>query len=473
VRPSVGQLPRRLSTGRRFALATLTCGVASIGCGGGAATLDDAGGGDRAGEGGGCPLGEPQRTLPAGGIRAATTLYARCSPYYLAGPLMVTAPLTIEAGVKVETCSASCDSRLTITGFNGRLTAIGSAEAPIVFSPRVPGEGRPGEWTGLMIRDTLGGSALEHVIIEYAGGATTGRPEFGDDRLVNAGLVLWDTPGVSIKNTTFRHNRHYGLRVKYRDADNDMQVLRAFTGNTFQGNTTAAMRWPVNQLGAIGVGNCFAGRDPSNGACRALPIAADARAEGALVEGEQGESRAQFVTRNATWRALDVPYRLLDGVIIEDAALEIAEPNEIWVDIGSITVGLNSPGSLKAVAKAPNGIRFRSAKEVPAAGDWDGILFEERASGAGSALENVEVAHGGRASWRAGEGKAGIWIYNAGPVIKNAYVHHTNGGAIHWNCHSSAIVENPTFDNVQCKPEARQNWGCPCTPFVACKPTCQ
>lgn len=416
-----------------------------------------------------CTLTEVERTL-APSITTDLKLVRACSPYYMAGPVTVSAALTIDPGVVVETCSGGCESRLTITGPEARLVSNGDPGAPVVFRPRVPPDlARPGEWTGIMIRSAATGSLVEHTSIEHAGGMTRGRPEFGnDDLMTNAGLVVWDTLGVKVKDSRFLGNRYYGLRMRYADDANDGKALEGFSGNTFAGNTTAAIRVPVNQLGLVGADNCFGGRD-TGGKCL---VPKDARAEGAIVEADQGEGKGQFLTRDATWKPLGVPYRLVDGAVIRNATLTVAEPNEIQVGIASITIGLNSGGALKAVAKIPRGIKFVSAAEMPTPGDWDGILFEQKADPGASLLEGIEVAHAGRSSWRGGEGKAAIWIYDSNPTVRDAYVHDTAGGAVHWNCASRSTVDGTTWDRVQCKPEAKQNWGCSCSPFTACKPVC-
>src|SRR5262249_52751780 len=75
-------------------------------------------------------------------IPADATLKKSCSPYHIDKPVLVTATLTVEAGVQIIACQGGCRSRITIaTG--GKLLATGTKDDPITFSTVYAASGGP------------------------------------------------------------------------------------------------------------------------------------------------------------------------------------------------------------------------------------------------------------------------------------------------------------------------------------------
>jgi hypothetical protein len=127
-----------------------------------------------------------ETTVPAGVIYGSTTWTMAGSPYILTGGVAVYGPtrprLTIEPGVELR-FGPGAWLQIGQTGYPhaaGQLTAVGTAEQPILFTA---GNGLVGGWEGLRFPGGSGmpglDSRMEHCIVEYAAsgvlftGATT------------------------------------------------------------------------------------------------------------------------------------------------------------------------------------------------------------------------------------------------------------------------------------------------------------
>jgi hypothetical protein len=128
-------------------------------------------------------------TLRPGKITENLTLTAEGSPY-TGGEVAIEAGATVTAqpGVTVSV------SKLTV---NGTLSAVGTAESPILFSK---GE-NPGVWTGTIFNAGSGASVLNHVEVRYAG--------YG----FKAGIEIAGGAGPTIVNSTIAKNQLAGIKV--------------------------------------------------------------------------------------------------------------------------------------------------------------------------------------------------------------------------------------------------------------------
>lgn len=141
------------------------------------------------------------------GTLVTQTLLAAASPYRVTGDLTVPAGnrLTIEPGVRLVFAGRF---KLAI---RGRITAVGTAAAPITFTAETPSTG----WKGMRLASNGDGAAdqLEHCIFEYANksGGNDGAGDEGPYSEVSGGAVwLSGRSNVSFNHNEVRFNRAPG-----------------------------------------------------------------------------------------------------------------------------------------------------------------------------------------------------------------------------------------------------------------------
>jgi hypothetical protein len=196
----------------------------------------------------------PFAYTPASGmISEDTTWTAANSPYLVSSSMSVAegSVLTIEPGVTVW----FDDKHILLV--QGAMVALGTAEKPITFTSWHGGK-RPGDW-GYIVFDDMAentrfdangnyqrGSALRHVIVEYAGGKIATSP----------GQARYDYPSLNyaidaqntvlyVDHTTIRHNSAGGIRV----------AGGALTHNTIISNSLTAL----SQNHGVGIVNLGSG----------------------------------------------------------------------------------------------------------------------------------------------------------------------------------------------------------------------
>lgn len=114
-------------------------------------------------------------TVPSGVISGSAHWTRAGSPYHVVGGVAVHGPtgprLTIEAGVELR-FGPGAYLQIGQTGYphaSGQLTALGTAELPIVFTAE---NGQTGGWTGLLFTGSMDApgfqSRMEHCIVEKA-----------------------------------------------------------------------------------------------------------------------------------------------------------------------------------------------------------------------------------------------------------------------------------------------------------------
>jgi hypothetical protein len=354
---------------------------------------------------------------------SADTIWAAGNTYLVSGVTTVNAGvvLTIQPGsiLKFQN-SGGTRGKLLV---NGRIMAQGSAAARIVFTSvaddSVGGDANQngdaswpvaGDWDGVDLTSTSGGSVLEYVNVAYAGtggaalrvtGASvqivnsTVRESSGDgvrywngaggaitanhiDRSLGHGLSIRGASAPAVGNNTLSHNRQHAVHLE----SNSFPV---FSGNAAYSNATNG----IAVFGTIGTGTWSAN----------LPYVAtqDLTVEqgstltlspGAVVKLDAGRD---VIIRGALTVALNTVLTVQAGTVIK------FNPGGRIVLSGRMTA--NGTGadriiftSVKddSIAGDTNG---NAAANAPAAGDWESIRF---ASSAGaSVLDYVTVRYGG------------------------------------------------------------------------------
>jgi hypothetical protein len=285
--------------------------------------------------------------------------------------------LTLTAGVTVE---FEQDMGLLVRG-GGRLEAIGTAAMPVTLT----GSDRtPGHWRGVGMQDT--DSRLEHVIIEYGGGAIIG---LGEQRPANLQLTTGaaTTPTqVRISNTTLRHSPAYGLYARSIGV-----ALPDFTRNTLTQNALGAAYVDAPIVDYLLDDGTYTGN--------------------AIDRVHVNATRP--LTVDATWRDLDVPY-VLDGGAIGTPILHVQNVT-LTIDPGVIVtfdgnMGLNiHRGTLRALGTASDRIVFGGANTGGIVG-WRGIaIFEGRGE-----FAHFTILDGGTSKWGGVNEAGNIAVLSAG-----------------------------------------------------------
>ena len=144
--------------------------------------------------------------------------------------------LTIEEGVRVE---AAADVRVAVGlseagdlvvmgGFDG--AAEGDDPLGVTFTSNAA-EPEPGDWYGFFLGEYISETSdVDGLFVEFAGGGTRG---YNNEP---AGLVIHDSSGLEISNSTFSNNFGHGVWLA------DAHV--SFTGSTFENNTQIGLYIP-------------------------------------------------------------------------------------------------------------------------------------------------------------------------------------------------------------------------------------
>jgi hypothetical protein len=254
--------------------------------------------------------------------------------------------LTIEPGAKL---SFNADTYLWI---HGRLSAKGTAEAPIVFTSasKTPAAG---DWTGIGFEgQTRADTVLDHVIVEFAGHKGTGS---GAITIRGVGAKR-----IAITASTIRKNDQAGLHL-----DGDESSFAKLEGNTFEANPVS-MHLRADALGSVGANNKL----------------------GTPVEV------AGNVTKTQSWPAVDVPIHVTESMKIGGektaAILTLADKTTLKFTMSTyLEIGTGDGGGL--VAKTAT---FTSVNATPAAGDWVGLFFADKATG--TSLDGCTISYAGR-----------------------------------------------------------------------------
>lgn len=150
-------------------------------------------------------------------------------PYHVDGMFYLENQLTIAPGT---TLAFAHGAGMVVQNFKAGITALGSADKPIVFTGI---DKAPGAWNGLYLANTndTGSTTprtrLAYVTIEYGGGRShsdsNADPFSGNLMLDSSG---WNTV-VEMSNSTIRNSSGYGIWL-------DCHATLTGTGNTYAGN---------------------------------------------------------------------------------------------------------------------------------------------------------------------------------------------------------------------------------------------
>jgi hypothetical protein len=336
------------------------------------------------------------------------TLTRACSPYLIKSTIRVEAnrTLTIEPGVTLKFDKG--------TGLDvgyadaGKLVAQGTAAAPIVLTT---GAATPtaGDWNGVnFYGDTMAGSVLTHVALDYCGKTNVGCIE---------GQSGVPSGAVAIDHVTIDHVGAGGDGI----IENGTNLAFKITNTTFVAGAIPAGRFAITMdatsFAGIGAGNVY------NGA----PINVD----------------GGTVATSATWLNPGTPIVVTETIRVEGTTSPILtlSPGTLlqFAANTALFVGYGNPGQLLATGTATAPIVLTSKATTPGPGDWDGIqLYNGTANG--TKLAYLKLDYCGTANGGCIEGTSGV---------KTGFVTIDNVTIDHVGAKGNGIIENGAASNFK------------------------
>lgn len=319
----------------------------------------------------------------SGTISEDTTLDQSC--YEITGSVEVVnnATLTIQPGV---TLTFHEDCQMTIS--SGQLVAVGTAEAPIVFTGM---ETTPGYWAGLRFLDSNSlSNRLEYVTIEYGGGY------WEANLLVQAGAT--GSTYLQVDHCTLRYSGAYGFVFSGNTA------VPTFTNNTITGNASGAGNVDANLVRYLDGSSTYTANTP-----------------------EIVRISTAAVNEDQTWPAIDVDYYVQSTIglnITANLAISAGASFIFHDDDEKILVY----GSLYAVGTSAQPIAMTAASQSP--GGWGGLRYYNTNSTL-NRLEYVTLSYGG-GYYQANLDLSGAGIAPTQVTVQNCTFTNSAGYGVYW-----------------------------------------
>ncbi|HNP19872.1 MAG TPA: hypothetical protein PKL31_15645 [Fulvivirga sp.] len=253
----------------------------------------------------------------------------------------------------------------------GSLKAVGTGSSIISFKGE---QDVRGYWRGITFESNTTDNELTFVSISNGGEAGF------DGANLKANIMVEGSGRLKITNTTSTKSGGYGLYTRSLDT-----TLPDFADNTFTDNVAPVMT-RLNHYQYFDSNSDYSGNDKN------------------YIDSYWSNND---VTVDATWNALNVPYRMANNIEDIDAAVTVQEgANFIGQPDGGIAVKTN--GSLKAIGSSSNKISFKGEQDV--VGYWRGLRF--LSNNANNVFENVIISNGGTQGFDGGNRKANIEVGN-------------------------------------------------------------
>ena len=332
--------------------------------------------------------------------------------------------LTIEDGAEVYFDSGA--DLYVATGSYGSIEVEGTSTGVLMSS----GASSPaaGDWGGLYIGYYDDGSVIEGLDLEYGGANGQG------------GLFLYYSD-VSVSDSSFTDNENHGVSVYWgtlemtgttvQDNEDDGVSLHysaletsggpTFTNNTITGNGGYPMSVDADYLGQLDSSSSFSGNGD----------------EYILVGSD-------YVTDDATWQLLDVPFQVAGDIYVQGTGrpeVEVDDGTEFYFENNAgLSVGSGAYGSL-IVDGSSTGVLFSSTESSPSGGDWDGVYIGYYDQG--SELTGLEIEYGGD------NGYGCLYAYYVDLVVTDSSFHDCDGAggyayAGEWEVTGSSFEDNET-----------------------------
>lgn len=256
------------------------------------------------------------------------------------------ATLTIAPGTTVEVKSGGF-LNVGVYGDASALIAKGTEEEPIVFTSAAASPA-PGDWECIRVEHGSSATELSYVSIDYAGS-----PCHADGAGIEGSLQIKSPARVD--HVSVSHSSSHGVYLMTDGA------VRKFEDVTFADNEREGLKVAAKQLVKLGTNLTFA----------------DA--------GERILIDNQFsLDASGTVLAQPVPFLVEGSLAIDrDAQVVFDAGLELQIDGGSVVV---FAADLDIAGTAEKPVRFTSAAEAPAAGDWGCLAYQ-------STTETASISH--------------------------------------------------------------------------------
>ena len=347
--------------------------------------------------------------------------------------------LTILAGTTVEFAPSTGGNngaalRVGADGQPGSLVANGTSASGILLTSESLSPA-PGDWGGVLIGPMGGGTSMEYVTIDYAGGAggndlpnadAAGLTVEGGD--VSSGSAS-QTPAPLVSYVTVHNSAGHGLVFAGLD-----------TGFGPNSGYISVMNWELTEHFPLVIEANEGGTVPTT--ISATP----STSASAVVAIQTFVNQFCAVEASTTWPAIPLPYFIETTVQVissgptgPDDTLTIAAPNTVEfasgteLDVDPPPAGANSQSNgnsyLVAAGSPGNSITFTSGAASPGLGDWAGLNFwctnANQSTGSSLSYATIEWAAAVKNSGPTGTGEIAIGDGQQtangplGPVIAN------------------------------------------------------
>ncbi len=342
-------------------------------------------------------------------------------PYFLKDEMSIRGggKLILQPGVILKMMAGNYIN-VGYNGENGQFLAKGTVNDS-VYITSASSAPQAGDWKFIRFQSGAINCELEYCNVSYGGG----------DSYVDM-IYVKDNGQLSIKNSTFSNAK----QITAISAIDDTNGFTAFENNVIYAPTGRhAMRLRGCYVDEIGEGNVFH------------------TSAGYGVQITGGVSYTSYISADAIWKKLNVPYIASDNIVVyENATLTIAPGTIIMFDAGkTIEIGYSSsygPGRIMAVGTLELPIVFTSSSAAPQNGDWSGIIFNSYTL-ADSELDYCVVEY-------AGKSYGNIEVYPCGagnPKIQNCVIKNSKKYGVYKRkvsgVHGDPLLVNNTFiDNI-------------------------
>ncbi len=258
--------------------------------------------------------------------------------------------LTLEAGVTLQMRPSQSINIDTAGG----LYLAGTAAAPVKITSSETSPSA-GDWGYIEFRSdsTAADNVIEHAIVEYGGKG------YG-------AIYVAASASVKITDSTVQHSEDVGLQVV-----SDTSARRGFPGNTITDNAQGPIRAKANVIGQIGAGTYTSGG-----------VNDVIRVDGGTV------------SKNATWGAWGVPYRVDATVYVQapsgTATLTVAAGAKLTMGNGMSFIA-DTRGLLSLAGTAASHVTVTSAAAAPVMGIWNYIEIRSL----GNTFTYADISYGG------------------------------------------------------------------------------
>ncbi|MBU1245369.1 right-handed parallel beta-helix repeat-containing protein, partial [Myxococcota bacterium] len=285
----------------------------------------------------------------------------------------------------------------------------------------------PNDWRGISFYNTTDDatSILDHCIVEYG------------NYYYNYGNIYTLQSSPTIANTVVRKSGKYGIRI-----GGGAPVIQ---NSNIVENTDFGIYFDTGSAATI-TGNTISSANSIS--IIANDVGAATISDNTFDAGGYITVRAGTISNDATWSAINVPYRPngnitvlgIDGTDgITTLTLEPGVIIETYLNAIIVGAASGNPGALVARGTEAAPIIFTSSQDTPLPNDWRGLWFYNTTDDTTSILDHCIVEYG---SYYNNYGN--IYALQSSPTITNTVVRKSGNAGIRVNA-GAPIIQNSTI----------------------------